>query len=515
MLKTKKHVLSKPKTFPYFCISIPIFVKQLQPSHVLLYLVCVLVMLTGLSFLVKGENIHLFGMDVRFLTFQDALTPPKPVEKKDISDLIVVDTLAIETEVQDTTVKNTFVTDGKMGAPEGGTLSSEAATSLQYDEPGKNALHSFFGKLDKAAQGKKVRVLHYGDSQIEGDRMTSYIRQRLQTQFGGFGPGTIPAKNEYSTITFKQTCSPNFQRYTAFGGASLKSRKYGSMNTAARFTPEMDSASMANATTIRDAFIEIEPTKTAYSRARTYNQARMFYTSCFKPCAIKVYNGATLIHEDSLINDGKHHTLNLEFPETPSKLRYEFSSAVSPTIIGFSLESDFGVFVDNVGMRGSSGTFFGKIDQSSAAKMYEELNVEMVIMQFGGNSVPYMKDSSSVRRYANQFKGQLYTLKKLRPSAAVVVIGPSDMSMQSMNGYVTYKMLPYLVYEMTKVAKEVGASYWDLFSAMGGENSMPSWVEKGLAGKDHIHFSNRGASIASQLFFDALAAEFVKWKQQQ
>jgi hypothetical protein len=48
---------------------------------------------------------------------------------------------------------------------------------------------------------------------------------------------------------------------------------------------------------------------------------------------------------------------------------------------------------------------------------------------------------------------------------------------------------------------------------MGGLNSMPSWVEQGLAGKDYIHFSNKGASIASQLFFDAFAAEFAKWQQ--
>ena len=484
--------------------------KQLQPFHVLIYLAGILVLLTGISFLVKGDKIDLFGLDVRFLTFNEALTPPKAVEKKDITNIVQVDTMNIERASADTTIKNTFESDGKMGAPAGGTLSAEAATTIQYNEKGQQALHLFFEKLEAAANGKKVRILHYGDSQIEGDRMTSYIRQRLQSQFGGFGPGTIPAKNEYNTITFKQTCSPNFTRYTAFGGASLKSRKYGSMNTAARFTPEMDSSQMAASTSIKEAFIEIEPTKTAYSRARSYNHAKMFYTSCFKPCKIKVYNGTTLVHEDSLENDGKYHVLSLEFPSTPNKLRYEFSASVSPTIIGFSLESDYGVFVDNIGMRGSSGTFFGKIDHNLASKMYADLNVEMVIMQFGGNGVPYMSDSSSVRRYAKQFKGQLYTIKKLRPSASILVIGPSDMSMQSVAGRVTYKMLPFLVQEMTK---EVGACYWELFSAMGGENSMPSWVEKGLAGNDYIHFTNRGASIASQLFFDALAAEYVKWKQ--
>jgi len=44
---------------------------------------------------------------------------------------------------------------------------------------------------------------------------------------------------------------------------------------------------------------------------------------------------------------------------------------------------------------------------------------------------------------------------------------------------------------------------------------MPSWVEKGLAGRDYIHFSNKGASIAAQLFYDAFIAEYVKWQNGQ
>lgn len=486
--------------------------KSLQPFHVVGYIAGILILLGAVTFLVKGDSFKLFGMDVRYLSLDAAFTPNKPTEKKNIEKIVEVDTTSIEEPEPDPLVKNQFQSDGKLGAPAGGTLAAEAATCLQYTDAGKAALIRIFEKLEGASKGKKVRILHYGDSQIEGDRMTSYIRQRMQLQFGGFGPGTIPAKNEYNTITFKQTVSPNFQRYTCFGGASLKSRRYGSMNTAARFTPEPDSAAL-NSSTIKEAFIEIQPSNSAYSRARSFNNVRMFYTSCVRPCSIRVYSGTKLVHEDSLVRDGKFHELSLQFPETPKKLRYEFSATVSPTIIGFSLESDIGVFVDNIGMRGSSGTFFGKIDQTSAVRMYEDLNVEMVIMQFGGNSVPYLKDSSAVRNFAKNFKGQLNTLKKLRPGVSIVVIGPSDMSYQSVNGWSTYKMLPYLVSQMTRVTKEAGGAYWDLYSAMGGENSMPSWVEKGLAGKDYIHFSNKGASIASQLFFDAFGAAYTKWKQ--
>jgi hypothetical protein len=44
---------------------------------------------------------------------------------------------------------------------------------------------------------------------------------------------------------------------------------------------------------------------------------------------------------------------------------------------------------------------------------------------------------------------------------------------------------------------------------------MPSWVSQGLAGRDYIHFTPKGASYASQLFYDAFIAEYAKWLEAQ
>lgn len=457
----------------------------------------------------NGWNIG--GLKVNFLT-KNEFFHPKKQEKKDISWIVAkVDTSTIET---DPLLKHQNGSNGNLGAPSGGSLSSESSTEILLSEAGKTNLFNLFEKLQNTSiDKKKLHILHYGDSQIEGDRMTAYIRQRIQNQFGGNGPGLVPAMNVYNTITFKQSYSPNFMRYTCFGGAKLKNKKYGAMGSAARFTPEMDSSGLANEKAIKEAWIEIEPGKSSYSRARQYNNVKMFYNSCMKPCGLKVYQNGSLIHEDSLITDGKAHSVALTFASTPGKLKFVFSAAVSPTITNFLLEGDFGVHVSNIGMRGSSGTIFGSMDQALLSFMYNELNTELIIMQFGGNTIPSFKDSSSVRNYARYFKGQLNTIKKLRPSTAIIVIGPSDMSKLDNGIFSTYPLLPYCVDQMKKVSIEAGAGYWDLFSAMGGINSMPSWVEKGLAGKDYIHFSNGGANIASQLFFDAFAAEYAKWQQ--
>ncbi len=484
--------------------------KELRPFYVFFFIIGTLGLLAPLVFFVPDDGWDLNGWKIHFLS-KDRFFQPVKQEKKDISSIVAqVDTSTTALNPRVTHINNS---NGNLGAPIVGELSEDAETILSMNESGLENLHRFFEKLESASINRsKIHILHYGDSQIEGDRMTAYIRQRLQNQFGGYGPGLIPAVNVYSTITFKQSTSENFMRYTCFGGTKLKSKRYGVMGSAARFTPELDSVGMATRTLEEEGWIEISPSQSAYTRARDYNNVRMYYNSCLKPCALKVYQNGKLIHEDSLKSDGKPHSVDLSFESTPGKLKYVFTSTVSPTIMGFCTEGDYGIQVSNIGMRGCSGTIFGSMDNNLLRRMYADLNAELFILQFGGNAVPSFRDSASVRSYCNHIRRQIHNLKTLRPSAAVLFIGPSDMSKLKDGIFKTYPLLPYCVKLLKKVVVESGCAYWDLFDAMGGENSMPAWVEKGYAGRDYVHFSNRGASIASELFFDSFAAEYTKWK---
>ena len=66
---------------------------------------------------------------------------------------------------------------------------NSVAFSLPNDDV--HFFDDFFEKAEKASEmGKTVRILHYGDSQIEMDRMSDVLRARMQMLFGGGGPGT-------------------------------------------------------------------------------------------------------------------------------------------------------------------------------------------------------------------------------------------------------------------------------------------------------------------------------------
>lgn len=476
--------------------------RKIPPYKVVLFLVLVLSLLSIPSIFLPNEGVKWLGVNWRFLPLERIWVAKKQVKKNIEKIISAVDTTSINEAV-----KHDGKSSGNSGLPDGGKLSTQSANPIYLSASASIRMGKFFEALQSASQGKKISIFHYGDSQIEGDRMTGYIRQRIQQQFGGLGPGFIPAYNVYNTQSFKQKVSSNFKRYTAFWRPKMNSTYYGALLSSAIFTTNETDENQAPT----EAWIEISPSGSAYTRAREYNHVKCFYNSCLKPCSVKVYENDKLIHEDSLINDGNAHVLKLSFAQTPSKIKYVFSSTKSPIFTGFSLEGDVGVQVNNVAMRGSSGHDLSSSDATLFAQMHKDANTKLFILQFGGNSAYLFKDSSAVRSYVATLKNRITYIQKLVPSAAIILIGPSDMSRLNEGVYETYPFIPYTVECMRKMCGDNGVAFWNLFGAMGGLNSMPAWVEQGLAGKDYIHFSPRGASIAAQYFFDAFGKAYNDW----
>ena len=59
--------------------------------------------------------------------------------------------------------------------------------------------------------------MHYGDSQIEGDRISGRLRERLQSEFSGNGPGLFALIPATRKISLNNKPSPNWIRKTGFG----------------------------------------------------------------------------------------------------------------------------------------------------------------------------------------------------------------------------------------------------------------------------------------------------------
>ena len=474
-----------------------------KPQFTLLFLLAVGAICGAIMYVFPSEGIPLFkGYDLRFATWDD-------FAKKDtvIPEINVEELLASYEEPFDS-----------IGFKDSIKLYSfyerQKKLRIHYADKGVH-LTSFFESL-KGANKSKIRILHYGDSQIEGDRISSYLRDKFQKEFGGRGPGYAPAINQVTSMSLKQSNSDNWIRYTVFGrkDTTVKHKDYGLYGIFGRFVPYRTD------TLPRDsvkAWITYEKSNLGYSGTRVYRTATMLYGNCKAPFKLTVYADEEMVYSETLSGSSNNEKVSWSFPSTPKTLRFEFEGTHSPDIYGFRFEDSRGVVADNIAMRGSSGTIFSKINASQLRKQYKDANAKLIILQYGGNTVPYIDSKEEAERYGRWMSRQIALVKRLNPQASIVFIGPSDMATKDKTDYVTF---PHLI-EVRDVLKQAAfdndCGFWDIFEVMGGENSMKSWVnaDPALAAKDYVHFTPKGAKNVASLFYDALLKDYEVYKDYQ
>jgi lysophospholipase L1-like esterase len=389
-------------------------------------------------------------------------------------------------------------------------LRHEIVTSIQHSDSSHTSLDLFYASLTKLkSSGGKIRVLHYGDSQVEGDRMTRYIRNELQKEFGGTGPGLVPAFQIIRTGAVRQDKSDNWERYTAYGNmdTTLQHRNYGLLASFSRFAPLKDSIENTDTLT---AWLEIKPAGYGYYRNKKFSQMHVLLGGNTSPVSITITADSVSVFSDSLKANTYYRKIKVKFSSTPSVIKINFKGLDSPDVYGISLESNSGVIVDNVPLRGASGTLFRRISKAQLKNQYSREPIRLVILQFGGNSVPYIDTEVRAKKYGNYFRSNLRYLKSILPKSSFLVIGPSDMSTKVKGEFVTYPMLETIRDEVQNAAKDQGAAFYDMYEVMGGENSMTEWVkaDPALAGADYVHFTTKGAKKMAASFYEKLRQDY-------
>ncbi|HHG83834.1 MAG TPA: hypothetical protein ENJ82_03720 [Bacteroidetes bacterium] len=389
---------------------------------------------------------------------------------------------------------------------------------IQYPNGDRSILYPVFAALEKARRGPGTsRVIHFGDSQIEGDRMTSLIRVRLQEKFGGSGPGMVAARPLVKSFSIIQDYSESMRRYALFAGRDtlVKHRRYGAMATFSRFSDPFIADSLLVPGDEKTGWVSLSRSGGAYNKSKRYSVLRFFYGHNHRTFKLKLFLDGTPHQEDSFPASNRFHAKEWHFKQTPKKVMMIMSGEDSPNIYGVSLESERGIQVDNVSMRGSSGTVFGGIAYGSLKPMLDVLNVKLFLLQYGGNTVPYIRSKEAAERYGKDFKRQIAFLKKQVPGAGVIVIGPSDMAKKVKGKLQSYAHLVDVRDALKQAAFESEAAYFDIYEVMGGQNSMIQWVEEeeGLAGSDYVHFTPKGAKLIAEKFISSLMEDYEAYQK--
>ncbi|MCQ2204536.1 MAG: hypothetical protein MJZ15_08860 [Bacteroidales bacterium] len=360
---------------------------------------------------------------------------------------------------------------------------SESPVRICCPDNDPTYLFPLFDALD-SARLRPIHIMHYGDSQIEGDRITGYLRSELQKRFGGSGPGLIPLRQPIPAMSVQQSVSDSVAMYYAGGmiGPRAGHKRYGAM------------AQMAQLSRSDTLLCSIK------SRSGRNLQSVTVYAGNIDSLLAFSVNG---VYYDFKPSVGTCKA-TLDLPKPVSSLSMSFTGRGD--VYGINIEGEKGVAVTNIPLRGSDGTFFSRIDPDAMKYMLNDIDTRLIILEFGGNALPSIKDSAAVNRWCNYFKAQIGYVCRMVPKAKVMVIGPADMSVKVDGEFKTHHLLPYLVEQMKKSVTESGAAFWDMFSVMGGNESMMAWVNHrpAWAAPDYIHFTKRGSERISQVLVESL-----------
>ncbi len=345
-------------------------------------------------------------------------------------------------------------------------------------------LDKFFKALDDANKNL-VRIMHYGDSQLECDRISCDLRAQFQSQFGGMGVGLIPVVQTIPTYTLSHNTSPSeLPRGLIYGPSENRAShdRYGIMGQVTR----INGTAKVNVSGLSKKY----PTSAQFSKVSVCARNGSFSVSATG----NTYN---------LKNTGTA-TNSIYSVTIPSATEAATITLKNAEVYGIMLDGTTGVAVDNIPMRGCSGTIFTAIDTSSMIPYFKNENVKLIILQYGGNSVPYLKTEKAITNYKNNIKRQIEVFKRLESSASILFIGPADMATKQNGRMASYPQMDDVVKALREAAYESGVAFWDMYSAMGGRNSIVKWVNARpqLAGSDHIHFTPKGAKEISEILFN-------------
>lgn len=367
----------------------------------------------------------------------------------------------------------------------------EGSSRLWLPNDDERFFDSFFARAEDASQnGSTLRVLYYGDSQIEMDRITCCVRDRQQSLFGGGGVGMLQLNQQVASLTVTQTASGRMTGLSAYGGKPMQ-RSDGNYGPMLRCW-HIDGAATAS--------FKATHNKAASNRVKHFGKLRMLFNNRPGPLAVEMVD-----------NYGNRFSRSVSAPGV-QQLEWILDSAATTIdvrlngnadIYGVVLDYGCGVALDNVAMRGVSGTQFRMVDSLQLSTSYDLLNVGLIVLQFGGNVVPYLKNEAAIEHYCSRLVEQFGYLRSVCPGVKFLFVGPSDMSTRIDGEFVTYPLLPKLVERLRTTALSNGVAYWSLYDAMGGSGSMVEWVRNGNASKDYVHYSVKGSMIMGDMLGDA------------
>jgi hypothetical protein len=402
------------------------------------------------------------------------------------------DSIAVSNPVQES--KTSQATQVKTSETTSNNTDYLTNKNIEDFTAGNNGLQHFFAALNNINDlGRPVRVAFLGDSFIEGDIFVADFRAKMQQQFGGRGVGFIPIQSEVAK--YRPTIKQSADGWKTFSIIKDKSKQY--ILSGLVFEPRSEQASYHFETT------------TMYPGLEEVSTLKFLYTSNENTELLLKSNADTSSYSLPPTSIVTQIEINGNF----TKGTMQFKNTAGLNALGVAFEDNRGVVVDNFSLRGNSGIVMSMLDKNNCRTLQEIRPYDLIILQYGLNVA-----SDSVRDYG-WYRNQMITVvehvQDCFPGADLMILGISDRCQNYGGDYTTMPAVMSLLRAQRQTAVNSKITFWSIFAAMGGVNSMVRYVNNNWASKDYTHLSFRGGREIANALFDALLIEKDRYNNKE
>lgn len=361
------------------------------------------------------------------------------------------------------------------------------------------AIENFYAKL-ALANTRKVKVLHIGDSHIQADFFTGYIRENIQQVFGYGGRGFI----------FPYVCAGTHSTY------DYRTWKFGVWDGARNVkNPTFMDIGIAGA--VARTKDEKAGFKFGFKDGIIKEDFTTLKIYCKKDTAsfdlkIKLDNYADTIYLNTQAEPGLPYvTIELPVASDTFEIYMDKTDSLQNFFecYGLMLESchDRGVLYNSVGINGAG--FNHVLNQTLMDAQLAELKPDLVIIDIGAN------DFYGFPFKEAELKGNLERLisriKTAAPGVSVMVSCSQDIYKKRRNISTAYNFSLLT----QKTAGENTCAWYNYYTVAGGRYSMMKWRRYQLAKKDKVHLTTEGYNVKGDLYLNALINSYLLYLKSQ
>ncbi len=325
----------------------------------------------------------------------------------------------------------------------------------------------------------QVSIVHLGDSHVQPDFLTGYLRTLFQSYFGNAGRGLI------APLKMAKTNEPH--NYKIYSDNEW---------TPARCVKPSDIPIGVAGLGLFSQNACVNICAETYDKEMEFSKVKIFYD---KESAILKFDDAQLLTKDSISPFSE--SLCLKNPL--STVHFELqANHVNKGVSFYGLELEngkAGVLYHAIGINGAQ--YSNYCSQNLFTQQLADLSPSLFIISLGTNEAYGRNFDTSV--FYTQIDNAIQDIKKSVPNARFLLTTPVETFIKSKKKRMPNPKTKLVQKTIISYATKNNIAYWDLYAIGGGVNSATQWNRQKLMARDGIHFTKDSYEFQAALLFEA------------